>query len=1269
MNILCRDLTILSGDKEKKGREKENDQLINGIFDLVIDQSIGVKRFLIRFSFDIIAIDANVGVVNFLQVIYFVLSDPSLNESLILLSIKEFQRYYEKIIMHIANIPIVTQTQSKTSNSSNIKDPRTLWKTVRDVSKIISDWISSPQKSEALRSHCLKFLGTAILFSLPLDKGPNVNRAADPRLARTMKKASEGTAGATGETQSAEKIPLHHPFINRNELQKEAEDLVSKILIWATTGGPQTNQFSASLMALLGETIVNVTTERQSYGSNAAKALTFMIQGPVSKGTGQSVCQLMSEVERGSLAKATHRLLRSASAFASDSEGIMAKLRSALGTLEALGITTAAAPVDATLGKKRDQQALNVEFDENDIDSESKRSAHEALDMAASSFLSSRGAGDKGVAAAQSPHTANAAKKMVIGDCTELCTDLSPLVTSEASLLFSTSSIKLVSIQTSSSSFTAKAISSGEVQLMRYISPDSRMYNDLAVFSLKKMLDSFSEVCQLGLQSFNHRNATAYSVMCVRTVVSHAICDLINQKEVCRVGLVQSLSSSAVGELSLEQLGLPKEITLPLPIWLFLSFIFNQQTAVFKDANEVQKKENAFKINMLVMLSNSIYEQSLQQGDQSISLLNLFESVCITSLSRLVQLLHLRNFSKQYFLNLQKVPLRCIGFLTLLMHTGSKAATTTSYKKEIIKNIGTRLEAMNLLGQLVFSLDESCGSKSLNTLLWYSVSDDFEVRSKVINLIAQDIMNVNGWIDSNVVLFALQAVVNLIGQESLQTWSDATKPMEVKEEDAEVSNEEKMELEELPTSDAVALECNDNEVNEVSSLPSLRDAFLRFDNGLSFGGSFPNKSSGLTEEVIAKRNMHLLSQLCLINIDILRSYMDIYSAATTGSLLSTSLSELMVTVTETAEAKSDVTEPVAAASETVPTTKWNLLKYIHSELSYIIPVVSQKNPPEKIFEVMSKSSTSNARPLLIVVLNVMLQDFTNPPSANLLSSVREFIISASSTFTREEVPSDSILFDQMSDDDFKLFVPLIASIPSAEIEKYLPRIIRIFIESSEADYLKFIFSRITKARPPPLTKVKLLVHLHRIDYESNGLKQKNLLDAISLCLNNRSEFTAEVVKESLKALLADTVPPFALMRTAILSSQTFNEIKRYVLSDVIPYLVSKAVYNTSSDLWKGVIFVAKNFASTGFKNSEFTLRALLGIPGIHMKSLLKAAPNIKASMCSLLQTLSAEERDEVLSGKWIGEGSMHNYKEDTEKLRVIKDIMTATATGAAPASK
>jgi hypothetical protein len=55
-----------------------------------------------------------------------------------------------------------------------------------------------------------------------------------------------------------------------------------------------------------------------------------------------------------------------------------------------------------------------------------------------------------------------------------------------------------------------------------------------------------------------------------------------------------------------------------------------------------------------------------------------------------------------------------------------------------------------------------------------------------------------------------------------------------------------------------------------------------------------------------------------------------------------------------------------------------------------------------------------------------------------------------------------------------------------------------------------------------------------------------------------------VVREGISDLLLDSVPAQALMRTAILSAQSYgNEMKKFMLSDVIPSMIRQRVWVTA----------------------------------------------------------------------------------------------------------
>jgi Symplekin tight junction protein C terminal len=118
-------------------------------------------------------------------------------------------------------------------------------------------------------------------------------------------------------------------------------------------------------------------------------------------------------------------------------------------------------------------------------------------------------------------------------------------------------------------------------------------------------------------------------------------------------------------------------------------------------------------------------------------------------------------------------------------------------------------------------------------------------------------------------------------------------------------------------------------------------------------------------------------------------------------------------------------------------------------------------------------------------------------------------------------------------------------------------------------------------------------------------------------------------------------------------------MKKFILSDVVPSLIRKRVWNLAPKVWEGVNHAVKIFAE--HKNAEPTLRCLLGLPGIQLKSILKAAPKVKPLLGSLLKALSAEEKEESLTGKWAGIAvetveSTGVPVVDAEKAKIIKEL-------------
>jgi Symplekin/PTA1 N-terminal len=202
----------------------------------MVERSGAIRKFLISFAADWLMVDFSAAVPLSLSMFGFLLASESGDGPLRQIS-TELTKMYDRIVMHITGLPVKAR-----ASGPNVADPKSYWGSLRTIVSRLIDMISS-DRSEHLRAQSLKLAENMILFGLPAEK-----LSSDPRLAKSRPQSGDSSKGL-----SAGDIPLHHPFINRNDLEQEAESIFSKMLLWASKGGPQGHPFSPAQMALLGE--------------------------------------------------------------------------------------------------------------------------------------------------------------------------------------------------------------------------------------------------------------------------------------------------------------------------------------------------------------------------------------------------------------------------------------------------------------------------------------------------------------------------------------------------------------------------------------------------------------------------------------------------------------------------------------------------------------------------------------------------------------------------------------------------------------------------------------------------------------------------------------------------------------------------------------------------------------------------------------------------------------------------------------------------------
>lgn len=195
---------------------------------------------------------------------------------------------------------------------------------------------------------------------------------------------------------------------------------------------------------------------------------------------------------------------------------------------------------------------------------------------------------------------------------------------------------------------------------------------------------------------------------------------------------------------------------------MFLGFVLNEHAA-FSEAAPAEGADLDLqrKVLMLARLCRALHEEvqwrweareEAQQSGGAVependivdALQRVYDAFCVTAISRMMQIAPLRPSLSALMMGLPAIPASALAVLKLLVTTGSRGAVVEKGREKSItaaadahRNRGTRTEALMLLGQAVFSQDEVAGKDALMHLLKLCVSDDFELRSKVINLVVR----------------------------------------------------------------------------------------------------------------------------------------------------------------------------------------------------------------------------------------------------------------------------------------------------------------------------------------------------------------------------------------------------------------------------------------------------------------------------------------------------------------------------------------------------
>ncbi|KAK7352949.1 hypothetical protein VNO80_18380 [Phaseolus coccineus] len=221
--------------------------------------------------------------------------------------------------------------------------------------------------------------------------------------------------------------------------------------------------------------------------------------------------------------------------------------------------------------------------------------------------------------------------------------------------------------------------------------------------------------------------------------------------------------------------------------------------------------------------------------------------------------------------------------------------------------------------------------------------------------------------------------------------------------------------------------------------------------------------------------------------------------------------------------------------------------------------------------------------LLTLVLQILTQDTT--PSSDLISTVKRLY--------------------ETKFRDVTILVPLLSSLSKQEVLPIFPRLVDLPLEKFQRALAHILQG--SAHTGPALTPVEVLVAMHGIVPEKDGLALKKITDACSACFEQRTVFTQQVLAKALNQMVDQTPLPLLFMRTVIQAIDAFPALVDFVM-EILSKLVTRQVWRMPK-LWVG-------FLKCVYQTQPRSFHVLLQLPPQQLESALNRHSNLRGPLAS-----------------------------------------------------
>ncbi|XP_078445318.1 HEAT repeat-containing protein isoform X2 [Wolffia australiana] len=212
------------------------------------------------------------------------------------------------------------------------------------------------------------------------------------------------------------------------------------------------------------------------------------------------------------------------------------------------------------------------------------------------------------------------------------------------------------------------------------------------------------------------------------------------------------------------------------------------------------------------------------------------------------------------------------------------------------------------------------------------------------------------------------------------------------------------------------------------------------------------------------------------------------------------------------------------------------------------------------------------------------------------------------TLTEATIPPPELLFSVRKLYDLKLkdveiLIPILSFLPKDEVFRLFPRLVNL-----PPVKFQLAVARLLQGSPlngPILAPPEILIAIHEIDPEKDGIQLKKVMDACSACFELRQVFTQQVFAKALNQLVEQIPLPLLFMRTVIQVVGAFPALIDFIM-EILSRLVTKQIWK-SPKLWVG-------FLKCAVQTMPQSFGVLLQLPAAQLENALARNPTIRTPL-------------------------------------------------------